>query len=439
MKSVVWDITSICNLKCIHCYNFDKYFKKTNQDLSIEKIFSLINFLEKNKVEHVYLLGGEPLAHPNFMDILTSFYNHNIKVTITTNATLLTKEVSNEICKFDMLSEMIVSIDGGTQEINDSIRGIGTYKKAIDNVFQFNDCQKKYHSNTKITVSHCIMPFNDFLDDIKIIDVCNQINACGISISPAINSGKASHDFKKYHDSLNKIYDQIEKIIAYANKIYPELDIQLEMRPIVAQYFNYKFKSRVVCPHGHASCLAFTKELYYIKSDGTFLPCGLVEFPIGLKEQEKNHFNIKDAYIYDGNTKDFDYIDHSKLFLDFFKTFNLYSFNKDSQHCENCDFYSVCEPCPFQNNNGEILEDCNIIFPKYLNIRNKSKNWIITKVDNISINDPNLSYLLDKFKTPISLKNLYCLYSSEFPVKYDYFFNLIKELEHRFIVTIERI
>ena len=108
MKSVVWDITSICNLKCIHCYNFDKYFKKTNQDLSIEKIFSLINFLEKNKVEHVYLLGGEPLAHPNFMDILTSFYNHNIKVTITTNATLLTKEVSNEICKFDMLSEMIV-------------------------------------------------------------------------------------------------------------------------------------------------------------------------------------------------------------------------------------------------------------------------------------------------------------------------------------------
>lgn len=73
MKSIVWDVTSICNLRCTHCYNYDKYFKQQVKDLTIEEIYSLINFLKVNNVENVYLLGGEPLAHSNILEILKLF------------------------------------------------------------------------------------------------------------------------------------------------------------------------------------------------------------------------------------------------------------------------------------------------------------------------------------------------------------------------------
>lgn len=438
MKSVVWDVTSKCNLRCIHCYNYDKYFKHDNKDLSIDEIYSLLGFLKENNVKQIHLLGGEPLIHPNILEILWNLKEIGIRTSITTNATLLNNVLSSEICKKDLIDNIIVSIDGGTDKINDSIRGKGVFGKTIHNLIEFNDIQKIYKSNVKMTVSHCIMPFNNMDENLKIIDVCKEINACGLSISPAINSGNANQNFKEYHDSLSVICSQVNGLISYAESKYPELDIQLEMRPLVSQYFNYKYKNRVICPSGHALCLAYSKELYYLKADGTFLPCGLVEFPVGLYEQSLKHFDISDAYTFNEKIKNFSEIDNSKLFLDFFNSYNTYLNYKRSNICFGCDHYELCQPCPFQNRNNEIIDDCNVIYLDYVKIRNESKDWIITKIFDVPLKNELLSSILGKIKIKQTIWELYNNYGFNDKMNYDYFFNEIKELEHRYIIEIER-
>lgn len=86
-KKVYIEITNVCNLACKFC----PPTSRKKEFMSVTNFKDIINSV-KDYTNLVYLhLRGEPLMHPNIEEILDICEENNIKVNITTNATLIDK------------------------------------------------------------------------------------------------------------------------------------------------------------------------------------------------------------------------------------------------------------------------------------------------------------------------------------------------------------
>lgn len=117
------EVTTKCNLNCLWCYRRDPNYKFIlNKNISVEK---LKEFVKNTKGEFriVHLGGlGEPTLHPHFLDIIELSKNLSEKIKVTTNGTLLTKRLINEMIKRE-LTHIEISIDAFTEEKNREFRG----------------------------------------------------------------------------------------------------------------------------------------------------------------------------------------------------------------------------------------------------------------------------------------------------------------------------
>lgn len=88
-KKVYIEITNICNLKCSFCPET----KRAKAFMSIENFEHIINEVKEYTNLVTFHVKGEPLLHPNLKEFLEICNKNNILVNITTNASLLEKNV----------------------------------------------------------------------------------------------------------------------------------------------------------------------------------------------------------------------------------------------------------------------------------------------------------------------------------------------------------
>ncbi len=117
------EVTTRCNLNCIWCYRRDPIFKSIlNKDLSIEKLRAFIGNT-KGKFRIIHLGGlGEPTLHHHLLEIIELAKILSEKIKITTNGTLLTKRLIDEMIERG-LTHIEISIDAFTEEKNREFRG----------------------------------------------------------------------------------------------------------------------------------------------------------------------------------------------------------------------------------------------------------------------------------------------------------------------------
>jgi radical SAM protein with 4Fe4S-binding SPASM domain len=131
LRLVTLQLTKHCNLKCIHCY-IDADCKQ--KGIMEEKVFNKIvqELREMDPVE-VVITGGEPLLHPNIYEYCRKLYENEIPFSIFTNGMLIDEEFVDKIKELYPISVQ-VSIDGVTKDINDKIRGEGTYRQSLKGI-----------------------------------------------------------------------------------------------------------------------------------------------------------------------------------------------------------------------------------------------------------------------------------------------------------------
>ena len=89
-KKIYIEITNTCNLACSFC-SIDNRLKKSMSVSEFEEIIKKID----SYTDYVYLhVKGEPLLHPNLKEILDICLEYNKQVNITTNGTLIEKNIS---------------------------------------------------------------------------------------------------------------------------------------------------------------------------------------------------------------------------------------------------------------------------------------------------------------------------------------------------------
>lgn len=126
---VVWNSTKTCNLKCRHCY-MSSDNKKYQNELTTQEAKSFIDDLADFHVPVLLFSGGEPLIRPDFFELAEYAQAKGVRPTLSTNGTLITREVAQRIKNIGV-GYVGISLDG-LQDVNDQFRGVeGAFQKAM--------------------------------------------------------------------------------------------------------------------------------------------------------------------------------------------------------------------------------------------------------------------------------------------------------------------
>ena len=107
---VVWNITRTCNLRCVHCYS-DSMAQQYPGELDWEQMRKVVADLAVYRIPSLLLSGGEPLIHPRFFDLVEHATAAGLKLTISTNGTLITPEKAARL-KHANVAYVGISLDG---------------------------------------------------------------------------------------------------------------------------------------------------------------------------------------------------------------------------------------------------------------------------------------------------------------------------------------
>lgn len=118
---VVWNMTRSCNLKCVHCYSSSRNIRYSNE-LTTDEGKELISDLAHFGSPVLLFSGGEPLTRKDLPELAEFAVDQGMRVVISTNGTLLTKEMAKNLKKIGV-SYVGVSIDG-MEKTHDSFRGV---------------------------------------------------------------------------------------------------------------------------------------------------------------------------------------------------------------------------------------------------------------------------------------------------------------------------
>lgn len=145
--SVFWNLTSACNLRCVHClYNNSSY--NSDADLTASQASELVDELIDSGVTYVVLSGGEIFLRPDLLNILKKLKTNNIAVRLLTNAALINDDIIAELA--DLLNpysdSVSVSLDGATSKTFKAVRNTDLFEKIITNIKKMSD------KNIKVTV-----------------------------------------------------------------------------------------------------------------------------------------------------------------------------------------------------------------------------------------------------------------------------------------------
>lgn len=125
---LTWELTYACNLSCVHCLSSSG--RRDPRELSTEQCKALIDEFERMQIFYVNIGGGEPTVRQDFWELVDYATEHHVGVKFSTNGVRITPEVATRLAASDYV-DVQISLDGATAEVNDAVRGPGSFDTAI--------------------------------------------------------------------------------------------------------------------------------------------------------------------------------------------------------------------------------------------------------------------------------------------------------------------
>ena len=130
---VYWYLSFRCNLACQHCSVKSSPWVDTSTDLQTDDALRVIDQLAELDVSSVVLTGGEMLARRDALPIIEQLGNRGIPTFLESNGVLITEKFARlaKSLQDRRLLEVGISLDGGTAETHNEMRGAGTFAATV--------------------------------------------------------------------------------------------------------------------------------------------------------------------------------------------------------------------------------------------------------------------------------------------------------------------
>ena len=258
LLSIHWELTSSCNLNCIHCYlpKFPSYYE-------YHSAIKLIDYIEELNILYVGITGGEVLLHPNFLDIYRMLKKRGFLVTVFTNGLLINNEIIKLFKDYPPF-ELKISIYGSSDSCFARVTRRPWFYKFENALDLLNKNEVKYSLQTPIMTAN-------YSDIDAIEEYCKSRNVSykfGTMICPMVNG---------CHSNLNQRIDA-DDIVDYEAKINGAINKWV---------FDYKSTN----PKGEVLRCAAGKNYFVLDSEGNISMCGLLRQP-AFKFTDKESFDL---------------------------------------------------------------------------------------------------------------------------------------------------
>ena len=156
---LTWELTYACNLSCVHCLSSSG--RRDPRELSTEQCKSIIDELQKMQVFYVNIGGGEPTVRSDFWELVDYATAHQVGVKFSTNGVKINKEVAARLAASDYV-DVQISIDGATAEVNDAVRGPGSFDMACRALENLREAGFKDAKISVVVTRHNVSQLDDF-------------------------------------------------------------------------------------------------------------------------------------------------------------------------------------------------------------------------------------------------------------------------------------
>lgn len=328
---IQWHVTERCNLKCRHCYQNEALPEMTCSQIcdGISNICAAIeSWIEEYNIDIspvIHFTGGEPLIRRDIFQINRHAQNSGLSVSFMSNGTLITDEIARQL-KENGISDIQVSLDG-LEEVHDSIRGKGSFQRAVRGI----EILVKNGVDTNINLTLSRINSHQLPRVIKLAED-NGIGVVSFSRLVPCGSGSALMNDMLTPQEVRDIYQQFRN---YGNQ-----SVEVISRDPLATVLAYQGEiPDVDFPVGGCAAGIFGIT---VTSDGSIMPCRRMDLVIG---------NIAEQSF-------------RELWAESDVLWSLRSREAYQGNCGKCLYWAVCRGCRAvalavsrQNGNDDYLAD----------------------------------------------------------------------------------
>lgn len=135
LRSYYLYLSNSCNLACRHCWITPRFVDGVPDAGDVIAVEALHDAVREGKtlgLQAAKLTGGEPMLHPDFLDIVRMLSGEALSLSMETNGTLLTADSAHYLKQESNVHFISISIDGATPQSHDSFRNVpGAFAAAV--------------------------------------------------------------------------------------------------------------------------------------------------------------------------------------------------------------------------------------------------------------------------------------------------------------------
>lgn len=170
LRSAKLKLTARCNLTCVMC----KYGRGLSlPELDGEHFRRIVSEMAALGCRKVHFSGGEVLTRKDFESILGRAADEGMKVTFTSNLTLMTKERAKAVMHHKV-SSISTSLDGASAKVHEAVRGIeGSFRRTLRALSYLARERERRGRRTRLRVNFVMMRRN-FRDYPALVRLCHE-------------------------------------------------------------------------------------------------------------------------------------------------------------------------------------------------------------------------------------------------------------------------
>ncbi len=313
LSQVSMELTQRCNNNCVHCYiNLpadDKEAKK--KEITFSEIRGIAGEAAKMGCLSWHLTGGEPLLRKDFSDIYLYLKRKGMRVTLSTNATLISSKITNLFKKYP-LQGLGVSMYGFNEKTYEAVtRCPGSFDAFRQGINLLKE------NGIPFTLKTAALPQN-FHEINKMRDFAQSLTGQPLGVVLKLNRGSIFNSGSK-REHIKKLRLPPEKVIQVLKR--DEKRYRKDIERFCQKFLGAPGDNRLlICGAGVGGC--------HIDAYNNFQLCMLLRHPDCVYSLREGNF--KEAW---------------EKFVPKVREIRANN-EKYQEKCQQCFLKSFCEQCP---------------------------------------------------------------------------------------------
>ena len=208
-------MSNSCNLACRHCWITPHFVNGKPDPGDVIDVKALRDAVQEAKpmgLNNAKLTGGEPLLHPDFVEIVDMLSAEGLNMNMETNGTLLTAELARYLKDETKLNFISISLDGADAETHDAFRNVpGAFDAALQGLDFLAEA-----GYTNVQAIMCVHRGNRSQAE-DIVRLAAAHGAGSVKFNPVTNTGRGA----TMHEQGENL--DFAEHMAFAHYIYNEL------------------------------------------------------------------------------------------------------------------------------------------------------------------------------------------------------------------------